>query len=157
MTSINGVLEVATRNANSCNDLAIAAGQVFAKRIALGVAAVFDPLRADHVEFGRMVPEKMQAFSASGMIMLQKAGQAGEQIAQFASDAAGTAARATFAVAGTTNPIEMALTQGRFALAWFEQAACNMIEMGMFALGAQAAAMAPIKETIAANSARLEA
>jgi hypothetical protein len=155
MASLNGVMEVATRNANSGNDLAIAAGQVIAKRVALGMAAVFDPMGADHVEFGRMVPEKMEAFSAAGMIMMQKAGQAGEQFTQFASDAVMTATRATFAMAGSSSPMAMAETQGRFAMAWFEQAAANFMAMGMLALGAHEAAMVPIQETIAANTERL--
>jgi hypothetical protein len=155
MKSLNGVIEVATRSANSNNDLAIAAGQVIAKRVALGLAAVFDPMGADHAEFGRMVPEKMEAFSAAGMIMMQKASQAGEQISRFASDAVRTATRATFDMAGSGNPVAMAETQGRFAMAWFEQAAANFMVMGLFALGAQEAAMVPIQETIAANTARL--
>jgi O-methyltransferase involved in polyketide biosynthesis len=48
MTSLNGVMEVATRNANSSSDIAIGAGQIIARRVALGMAAAFDPMRADH-------------------------------------------------------------------------------------------------------------
>jgi O-methyltransferase involved in polyketide biosynthesis len=155
MTSLNGVIEGATRNANSGSDLAIAAGQVIAKRVALGVAAAFDPMRADHAEFGRMVPEKMEAFSASGMIMMQQATQAGKQITRFASDAIMTATRATLAMASSTSPAALAQTQGRFALAWFEQAASNFMAIGVLALGAQEAALVPIQQTIAANTKRL--
>jgi O-methyltransferase involved in polyketide biosynthesis len=155
MTTINGVMEVATRNASSSSDIAIGAGQIIAKRVALGMAAALDPMRADHAEFGRMVPEKMEAFSAAGMIMMEKATQAGEQITRFASDAIATATRASIAMAGSRDPVALAETQGRFALAWIEQAAANFMAMGMLALGAQQAAMVPIQQTIAANTERL--
>ncbi|HEY0424107.1 MAG TPA: phasin family protein [Rhodopila sp.] len=154
-SSMTGVLEAATRNANSSNDLALAAAQVIARRAALGLAAIFDPMGADHVEFGRMVPEKVEAFSAAGMIMMRHATQAGEQIAQFASDAVMAAVRATVAIVGSASPAAMAETQGQFAKSWFEQAASNFMAIGILALGAQEAALVPIQETLAANSARL--
>ena len=155
MTPFDGVLEVASRNAASGNDLAVAAGQVIAKRMALGVAAAFNPMQADHAEFGRMVPEKMEAFSAAGRIMVHQAGQASAQLTRFTTDAFRTAARATFAMAGSPNPIALAETQRTFAVAWFEQAASNFMAMGMLALGAQEAVLVPIQETLAANTERL--
>jgi hypothetical protein len=148
-------MEVAKRNANSGSDIAIGAGQIIARRVALGVAAAFDPMQADHAEFGRMMPEKMEAFSAAGMIMMQQASQAGEQITRFATDAIATATRASIAMAGSRSPAALAETQGRFAMAWFEQAAANLMAMGMMALGAQQAAMVPFQQTIAANTERL--
>jgi hypothetical protein len=155
MTSLDGVLEVATRNAASSNELAIGASQVSAKRVALGVAAAFNPLQADHAEFGRMVPEKLEAFSAVGQIMIQQASKAGAQMTRFASDALMTATRATLAMAGSTSPTALAQTQRRFAVDWFEQVTSNFMAMGMLALGAQEAAMVPIQRTIAANTKRL--
>jgi hypothetical protein len=155
MTSIDGVLEAATRNANSSSDLALAAGEIIAKRVTLGMAAVFNPLAADHAEFGRMMPEKMEAFSAAGRIMLQKSEQAGEQITRLASDTIAAATQATMALAVCTNPVAMAQAQGRLAVTWFEQIASNFMKMGILALGAQEAAMVPIRQTIAANAKRL--
>jgi hypothetical protein len=155
MTSLNGVLDAATRNANSGNDLAIASGQVIAKRVALGMAAAFDPMQADHAEFGRMMPEKMEALSAAGMIMLQQSSQASEHLSRIASDAIITAAEATFAMAGCPHPAAMAATQSRLALAWFERATANFYALGMLALGAQEAVLVPFQETVAANAERL--
>jgi hypothetical protein len=155
MTSFNGVLDAAARNASHSNDLAIASGQIIAKRVALGVAAAFDPMQADHVEFGRMMPEKIEAFSAAGMIMLQQSSQAGEHITRFASDALMTATQATVALAGCLSPAAMAETQGRFALEFLERAASNFFALGMLALGAQQAAMVPFQQTVAANAERL--
>jgi hypothetical protein len=155
MTTLNGVLDAAARNASTGNDIAMAAGQIVAKRIALGMAAAFDPMTADHVEFGRMMPEKMEAFSAASMIMLEQSNQAGLEISRLASDEVMTTARATLAMAACANPMAMAEAQGQFALAWFNRAATNFFAMGMLALGVQQAAMVPIQQTIAANTERL--
>jgi hypothetical protein len=155
MSSFNGVMTAATRNAGSGNDLAIAAGQIIAKRVALGVAAAFDPMAADHAEFGRMVPEKLEAFSAAGMIMLEQSNQAGWEITRLASDEAMTTARATLEIASCADPMAMAEAQSQFALAWFTRAASNFFAMGMLALGAQQATMVPFQQTLAANAKRL--
>lgn len=154
-SSMTGLLEVATRNAHSSNDLAAAATRIIARRAALGLAAMFDPMGADHAEFGRMVPEKVEAFSAAGMIMMRQATQAGEQVARFASDAVMAAVQATCAMVGSASPAAMAATQGQFARSWFEQAASNFMAIGILTLGAQEAALVPIQETLAANALRL--
>jgi hypothetical protein len=155
MTTFNGVLDAAARNADASSDLAAAAGQIIAKRVALGVAAAFDPIGADHAEFGRMVPEKMEAFSAASMIMLDQSNQAGWEITRIASDEIITTARATLAMAGCAGPMAMAEAQSQFVLAWFTRAAANFFAMGMLALGAHEAALVPIRLTIATNAARL--
>jgi hypothetical protein len=155
MTTLNGVLDAAARNADTGNDIAVAAGQIIAKRIALGMAAALDPLGADHAEFGRMVPEKMEAFSAAGRIMLEQSNQAGWELSRLASDEVMTTARATLAMATCADPVTMAEAQGQFALDWFNRAATNFFAMGMLALGVQQAAMVPIQQTVAANAERL--
>ena len=155
MTSFDTVFDAATQNANSGNDLARAAGEIITKRVALGMAAIIDPMRADHVEFGRMVPEKVEAFSAAGIIMMQQANHAREQIARFASDAVGIATHARLAIAGSANPLEIIENQGHFAAGWFQMATSNFMAMGLLALNAQKAAMLPIQQAIAANAERL--
>jgi O-methyltransferase involved in polyketide biosynthesis len=155
MGTIGDMLAVATRNASTGGDLAITAGQVIAKRVALGIAAAMDPLRADHAEFERMVPEKVEAFSAAGMILLEQSGQANQQMTRLASDAAMTTARATIAMTGCTSPVSLVHAQGKFALEWFNRAASGFIAMGTLALGVQEAAMLPIRQTVFANAERL--
>jgi hypothetical protein len=155
MSSLNGVMTAATRNASSGNDLAMAAGRIIARRMALGVAAAFDPLAADHVEFGRMMPEKLDAFSAAGMIALEQASRAGWEITRLASDEVMTAAQATVSMAGCANPMAMAEAQGAFALAWFDRTATNVCAIFLLALGVHRAAMVPIQQTVAANADRL--
>jgi hypothetical protein len=155
MTTLNGVIDAATDNATSGNDLAIAAGQIIARRVALGVAAAFDPTQADHAEFGRMMPEKLEAFSAAGVIMLEQSSQASLEITRFASDEIMTTAQATLAIAACSNPVAMAEAQGQFAIDWFNRAASNLFAVGLLALGVQKAAMVPIRRTLAANAERL--
>jgi hypothetical protein len=155
MTTLNGVLDAAARNAGTTSEIAIASGQIIAKRVALGMAAAFDPLRADHAEFGRIVPEKMEAFSAASMIMIEQSNQAGFELSRLASNEVVTTAHATLAMATCASPMAMAEAQSRFAFGWFERAATNFFAMGILALGAQQAAMVPIQQTIAANTRRL--
>jgi hypothetical protein len=155
MSSLNGMMTAATRNASSSSALAVAAGHVIAKRVALGMAAALDPLQADHAEFGRIVPEKMEAFSAAGMVALEQSNRAGWEITRLASDEVMTTARATFSLASCANPMAVAEAQSQFAAAWFDRAASNFFAMGLLALGVQQATMVPIQRTIAANTQRL--
>ena len=155
MTTFTGVLDAAVENADTGNDIAITSGQIVAKRVALGMAAAMNPMQADHAELGRIVPEKMEAFSAAGMIMLEQSHQAGWELTRLASDEVMTTARATMEIAGCTTPAAMAEAQGVFALNWLDRATSNFFALGLLALGVQRAVMAPIKDTVAANKARL--
>lgn len=155
MSSFNGMMTAATHHASSSTALAVAAGQVVARRVALGVAAALDPLHADPAEFGRMVPEKMQAFSAAGLAALEQSSRAGWAITRLASDEVMATARATVSMAACGNPMAVAEAQGDFARGWFDRAAANFFAIGLLALGVQQAAMVPIQQRIAANTLRL--
>lgn len=52
-------------------ETAVAAGTVINHRSALIVDAIQRPWAADHAELGRMVPEKVRAFSQSGTNIMQ--------------------------------------------------------------------------------------
>lgn len=149
------MLALATRTAGSGSDLAIAAGQVIAKRVALGVAAAVNPMAANHAEFARMVPEKLEAFSAAGMAMFEQSEEVRTQITRFASDEVITTARATVEMATCANPMAMMEAQSKFAREWFDRAASNFMVLGMMALSAQAAALSPLQVAVAANTERL--
>jgi hypothetical protein len=161
MTSTNGadtmnhVMEAAAHHVGRGSDLAFAASQIIARRVALGVAAAINPWQADHDEFHRMVPEKMEAFSAAGIIMLERSSHAGFEMTRLASDEVLTTAGATMAMAGCADPLALAEAQGQFALAWFDRVASSMVAMGMLALHAHDAVMEPIRDAVAANSVRL--
>ena len=153
--TMGGVLTAATLNAMHGGDIARATSQVIAKRVALGMVAAFDPLQADHVEFARIIPEKVEAFSTAGMVMLKQSNQVNRQMVRFAYDEVMATARATIEMAGCSSPATLAKAQSRFARAWFSRAASSCIALGMLALTAQAAAMAPIRQTVVANAERL--
>jgi hypothetical protein len=153
--TISGVFAAARRNAGQTGELAVTAGQVIARRVALGVAAAFDPLAADHVEFARMVPEKMEAFSAAGAIMLEQSHAANLTLTRSASEAVASTARATMRMADSLTPAAFAQAQASFALAWMQGTVAHCLALGMLAVTAQAAAMAPIRATVASNMARL--
>jgi hypothetical protein len=154
---VRDMVTMASQNAIRSSDIARAATQVIAKRVALGMAGTADPLRADHIEFARMVPEKVDAFSAAGMVMLKQSGQVGRQIIRLASDEVMTAVHATMEMTGCSSPASIADLQGKFARAWFDRMTSSFIKMGTMVLSAQAAAMIPIQETVFANVDRLSA
>jgi O-methyltransferase involved in polyketide biosynthesis len=166
MTATNGnvsradtmdrVLALATQNASRSNDIAKATTRIIAKRLALGLAAALDPMHADHVEFARMVPEKVEAFSAAGVVMLNQSGEASRQMMRLASEEVMTTACATIEMTGCSSPAAWAEAQSRFARAWFSRATSSLNTMGMLALTAQAAAMAPIRQTVISNAERLD-
>jgi O-methyltransferase involved in polyketide biosynthesis len=70
--TFGGMFAEATRSVGRNNDLANAAGRIVKKRVALGMKTALNPQWADHDEFARMVPEKVEAFSEAGVIMLQQ-------------------------------------------------------------------------------------
>jgi hypothetical protein len=148
-------MAAATQNTRCGGDIAIATTQVIGKRVALGMAATFNPLWADRAEFSRMVPEKVEAFSTAGMVMLKQSGQASRQMMRFASDEVRTTVRATIEMSGCYSPAALAGAQSRFARAWFARATSIWFAMGIRAFEAQSAAMAPIRETVIANAERL--
>jgi hypothetical protein len=153
--TIGDMLDLATRTAGSGNDLAIAAGQVIAKRVALGVAAAINPMAANHTEFARMVPEKVEAFSSAGMAMFEHFGEFGNRIACFASNEVTTTTRATIEMATCFDPLSMLEAQTRFVQAWWDRATANMLTFGMMTLSAQTATLNPIRHAVAANTERL--
>ena len=153
--SLGGVIAAATLNASRTGDLARSASHVVAKRVALGVAGALNPVAADHAEFARMVPEKMEAFSAMGTILRRQSDHVGRELTRLASDEMQATARASLAFAGCATPAALAAVQHGFMVAWFERAAANFVAMGMLTLNAQEAAMAPIHAQVAANVGRL--
>jgi hypothetical protein len=155
--SIGGVFAAATRNASRSGDLALAASHVVAKRVALGVAGALNPADADHAEFARMVPEKIEAFSAVGAAMREQTDHVARAFTRLASDEMQFAAQATISLAGCTTPGALAAAQHALMVGWFERAAVNVAAIGMLTLQAQEAAMAPLHAQVAVNVGRLTA
>jgi hypothetical protein len=119
------------------------------------VVAAFNPLRADRAEFSRMVLEKVEAFSVAGMVMLKQSGQASRQMMCFVSDEVMTTARARIKMTDCSNPAAVGEGRSSFVRAWFARATARWIAIGIRAFETQAAAMAPIQQTVLANAERL--
>ena len=49
---------ISEQNAISAHELAVASGEVIAKRMAMGLSGMIDPANADHAELAQLVPEK---------------------------------------------------------------------------------------------------
>ena len=153
--SIAGFFAAVTRNADSGEAVATASRKVIEKRVALGMAAALNPLRADHDEFAQIIPEKVEAFTSAGAIMLEHSSHASHQLARLASDEMATASRAVASLLHCSSPAALAEAQAKMAFAWFERAASSFLGMGMLALDAHDAALAPIRQTVVANAERL--
>jgi O-methyltransferase involved in polyketide biosynthesis len=153
--TIDGMFAEATRSAGRSKDLAIAAGKVVEKRVALGMKGFQNLKEEDHIEFGRMVPEKVQALAAAGMALLKHANHANQQMLGFASAEVMATSRAAIGIAQCSSPAAFMQAQGKFARAWFVRKTSNFIAAGMLSLEGQDAIMAPICQTVAANADRL--
>jgi len=153
--SIAGFFAAVTRNADRGGAVATATRKVIGKRVALGMAAALNPLGADHDEFAQIIPEKVEAFTSASAIMLEHSSHAGRKIARLASDEMTTASRAVAAMISCSSPAALAEAQANMALAWFERADSSFLGLGMLALDAHDAALAPIRQTVVANAERL--
>lgn len=124
-------------------------------RVALGMGCALDPQHAGHDEFAGIVPEKMEAFSNASMIALDRSADAIRQVSRLAYDEVMTTTRATAAMATCASPAALAKAQTNFVLGWFDRARSNFAAMGMLALSAQDAAIAPIRQSVHTNVERL--
>jgi hypothetical protein len=152
---LHAASRIAGTNGRKGGELAVAAGKVIAKRVALAAAAVVDPLNADHAEFARIIPEKATAFSSAGMAWLQGSSEAAQRISAFAASELATAATAALAIAGSKTPAGAIAAQRSFATAWFARVFSQSIALGSLAIKSQGAAMAPIYRAATANARRL--
>jgi hypothetical protein len=152
---LGNAMVLAGTNTRKTGELTTAAGQVVAKRMALGATAVIDPLNADHVEFAKIIPEKTMAFSEAGVTWLHWSGEVAERRASFAAREMAYGADAAVAMARCRTPAGVIATQSIFASAWFARALSQSIALGSLVMRSQGAVMAPIHRAATANARRL--
>jgi Phasin protein len=152
---LGNAMVLAGTNTRKTGELTMAAGQVAAKRMALGVTAMIDPLKADRVEFAKIIPEKTMAFSEAGTTWLQWSGEVAERMASFAVREMARGVDAAVATARCRTPAGVIATQSSFATAWFARALSQSIALGSLAMRSQSAVMAPIHRAAMANARRL--
>ena len=149
------VLAAAGRNTTTGGEIAVAAAQVFTHRMALGAAAITDPMNADHAEFLQMVPEKVTAFSEVGMIMWDRSASIVQQMAETATREWAIAAEAVVSMSAPADPAGLAESQSRYAMTWFNRVVSQAIGLTLLTMQAQHAAMAPLLRATTANAVRL--
>jgi sensor domain CHASE-containing protein len=142
-------------NLRSSGEMAMAAGQVIAHRMGLGVSAMVAPGDADHAEFARMVPEKLEAFTHSGTALLRRSGKTGEALLRYSAAEMAAASQALLALSTARSPTALALAPMQYAQGWFDRALRQCMSLGLHALHAQSAALAPIHRAATQNAARL--
>jgi hypothetical protein len=152
---MNDLLSTAGRNSNQTVELALAAVEVVFRRMTLGGFAMVNPAGADHVEFARMVPEKAQAFSDAGSIMMSRSAEIGHEMARFMTEQMKFAAQAASAVLTASGPAGMIAAQADASMSLARRLTMLPQMLGLLALETQAAAMAPIHRTATDNVARL--
>lgn len=131
------------------------AHQVVAKRLALVVAACLDPLTADRAELSRMVPEKIEAFSAAHLLWLDRSRPLGERFARYAAREMQVATQAALSMSRCRTPASLAAAQASFAVAWTSRAISMALASSALLMRSHAAAMPPITRVAEANLRRL--
>jgi len=145
----------AAASTRKSNELAAASGEVIAHRMALGAAALADPMTADHVEFSRMVPEKLAALSAVAAILQRRSAAVIAEMARFAGSEAAIALRAAGELTRCRTPADIAAAQSRFVLGWFARAVSQSLALGALAMSAGGAMLVPVHRAATANAKRL--
>jgi hypothetical protein len=145
----------AGHNSSQAMELAMAATEVVFRRMTLGGLAMVYPLDADHGEFARMVPEKTQAFSDAGSIMISQSARISQDMTRLFTDEMTLAAEATTAALTTLNPARIIAAQTDAGMSWAARLASLPGTMCLLALQAHAAVMAPIHRAATDNVERL--
>jgi hypothetical protein len=154
-TAMTDFLSTASHNSSQTTELTLAAAEVVFRRMTLGGFALVNPAAADHAEFARMVPEKARAFSDAGSILISRSEQIRQEMGRFIADAMTLAAQASTAVLTARNPVSMIALHVDAGVSWAARLATLPRVMGLLALEAQAAAMAPIHRAATDNVERL--
>lgn len=138
----------AAQNGRDGTDLARDSAQVIARRLEIAAAGMADPRKADPVEMSRMVHEKTEAFSKAGQIAFARWTEIGARMTRAWAEETGALARAS------TNPSPEAWVG--YAAGWFGRASHTAVALAELGQKSQAAVMAPVHRTAAANARRLK-
>ena len=129
-------------------ELAFASAEVIAMRLAM----IGAPAAA---EAALMVPEKAEAFAASGVATAGALGGMAIRGAHVAARESEAAAQAGMEMATAATPAAFAAAQTRYLTSWFTRATTEAAHWAGLVASAQAQALAPIHKTATANARRL--
>lgn len=148
-------LSIAGRNNSRGSELAVASGEVIARRFAIGMSGLLDPANADHAELARLIPEKSEALSASGIALFGRLGELAEQTAKLATDELLLASRACVSLASCRSPGAFVAAQQGLTFAWLARMMSHTGIMGALAMRSHGDAITPFHRAATANAARL--
>ena len=118
--TLSDMLAGASRSVSNTRALAVDSSQIVTKRVALWMMAAMDPREANHAEFARMIPEKIEAFSAAGMIVIKQVNEANQRMKRMVADEAVATAHASIAMASCSSLTALIAAQGRFVQSWYQ-------------------------------------
>jgi hypothetical protein len=149
------VLSVVRQDAEARGTLDVASGEVISRRMALLMAAVGDPANADQLKLARLVPQKLETAVAAAAILLERSAEMSQRVAMLAVDEVAVASRAMVAMATSTSPAMLAAAQSDYASARCRRLVAQSLLLGVMALRAQRAALAPFQRAATDNARRL--
>ena len=135
--------------------LAAAAGQVVARRAALSMAALRDPLRTDHQELSRIIPEKINALSSGALGLALHTGELARWIVRHTGAEAVIFSRSMGALARCRTPASVAALQGELATAWFFRSMSHAIALNELCMRTWGGIVAPMHQVVMSNARRL--
>ncbi len=153
-TWIDGA-EQAQRNLRQAATLASGAGKVFAARTRCEPESAALPL--DFTEMARIVPEKLVAFGAAGLLSLHYASQLGGRLAAMGSDEAVYTQRQMRALAQARHPDVFTAVLARGVWDFWQRAATQNLALATEVMRGQHAATAPAARAVKLNNRRLNA
>jgi hypothetical protein len=157
LRKVTKTLAVASTNLAKGAELAMASSRVVSKRAELGVAAIANPLQAEHRELERIIPEKTKAFSASNAVLIRGLGEMAEQAASFVINEMAIATRVTSELALCRTPAAVLGLQSRLAMGWYGRVFSQYIALAALAVRSQGAMLTPVHRAATGNARRLNA
>lgn len=130
------------RSSMKLGELAIASNTVITERVGMMSAAARDPMRGDYAELGRIVPEKVVAFSQAGSSVIEDVGRLQMEWARQMTDAG------LFWFGG----VPTAASAQRLA----DRGAARMARMTRRAMGISGRALDPVHKRATGNARRLK-
>lgn len=144
----------AARHANAVMTTLETARQVIDHRLSADAAQRRGPV-ATLLEVGRMVPEKMLAFSAGGAALAQGGMALGQRAMEYSMAEMEAAHRATLRATGTPNPLAVAGVQAEWAMGAVSRAQGFGAAWTGLCLSMAEQALRPVRTAVAENHRRL--
>jgi hypothetical protein len=142
-------------NARKTGELAMASGEVIARRVAMGADALGRPSVAAVGEAVEMISEKGIAMTRSGMAAAQSMGELTSRCATLALEETAILGRTMAEVARCRTPMELAWVQGQHAYGAFGRLMSQGLTLATLAAAANGATLAPFHTAATANARRL--